>query len=447
MPKARDALKVEWWATDRPIPYAANARVLSDVAVGKVAASIKEYGWRQPIVVDEEGVILAGHTRLQAAQKLRLAEVPVHVAAGLTKAQAKAFRLMDNRSAQEATWDVPLLQTEFEALRELGIDLALTGFDNADFERFDIEGAILQGDVELGGAGKPERRALPLDVIFTMDSIVYYHLAAASGVLIGIQSKPGWLPEGHRAVKKPDWMTISFIDNDFKDYDHGRHKEIVSIYRPKYCTVRDYLSPLQCEDAGIAYYDLDRILGWAEELQPYVEHVIVIPKVDVVKEVPEEYVLGYSVPSSYGQTPLPPSAFVGRRVHLLGGSWRSQLRYLTYLGDDVVALDFNHAANIAQWGQFTTRGGKSRSLRDIGVDVQSLSFDHAAKIAEEGLFYVRGGAEASLEEAHVDVANVIPSAITLSLGAILADLRELFGQEPPSTVPTSPYSLTGGVTS
>jgi hypothetical protein len=76
-----------------------------------------------------------------------------------------------------------------------------------------------------------------------------------------------------------------------------------------------------------------------------------------------------------------------------------------------------------------------------------LSFDHAAKIAEEGLFYVRGGAEASLEEAHVDVANVIPSAITLSLGAILADLRELFGQEPPSTVPTSPYSLTGGVTS
>jgi ParB-like chromosome segregation protein Spo0J len=119
-------MKVEFWPTDRPIPYARNARKISQVAVDKVASSIKEFGWRQPIVVDGEGVVIAGHTRLLAAKKLSLPEVPVHIAEGLSKQQVKAYRLMDNRSHEEAEWDKELLGPELLELEALDIDLALT---------------------------------------------------------------------------------------------------------------------------------------------------------------------------------------------------------------------------------------------------------------------------------------------------------------------------------
>ena len=110
-------LVVESSAHGAAVPYASNARVLSQEAIDKVAASIAEFGFRQPIVVDSEGVILARHAQLLAAQKLGLAEVPVHVAAGLSPAQAKAYRLMDNRSNQETTWDLDLLLADWSAAR------------------------------------------------------------------------------------------------------------------------------------------------------------------------------------------------------------------------------------------------------------------------------------------------------------------------------------------
>ena len=126
---AADRLKVEWWPTDKPIPYARNARTCPEEAVAKVAASIKEFGFRQPLVVDEDGVIIAGHTRLLAAQRLGLEQVPVHVAAGLTPEQAKAYRLMDNRAAQETSWNFELLPLELSELAGFEFDLALTGFE------------------------------------------------------------------------------------------------------------------------------------------------------------------------------------------------------------------------------------------------------------------------------------------------------------------------------
>ena len=93
------------------IPYARNPRH-NEQAIAKVAASIKEYGFRQPIVVDDEMVIIAGHTRLQAALKLGLSHVPVHIATGLTPAQIKAYRIADNRIAQEASWDCLLYTSD-----------------------------------------------------------------------------------------------------------------------------------------------------------------------------------------------------------------------------------------------------------------------------------------------------------------------------------------------
>jgi len=133
-------MKIEQAALDSVTPYARNPRNNSE-AVAKVAASIKEYGWRQPIVIDEERVIIAGHTRLMAAQRLGLEKVPVHVATGLTPQQVKAYRLADNRVAAEAEWDRDLLALELGELNNEDYDLTVTGFDDDELAALLASGA------------------------------------------------------------------------------------------------------------------------------------------------------------------------------------------------------------------------------------------------------------------------------------------------------------------
>ncbi len=108
-------------------PYENNPRH-NDAAVDAVARSLQEFGWRQPIVVDEEGVIIVGHTRWKAAQQLGLTEVPVHVATDLTPEQIRAYRIADNQTATLSEWNVDLLPIELTALQEAEYDLELLGF-------------------------------------------------------------------------------------------------------------------------------------------------------------------------------------------------------------------------------------------------------------------------------------------------------------------------------
>ena len=110
-------------------PYANNPR-LNDGAVDAVAASIKEFGFRVPIIIDKDGVIVAGHTRLKAAQKLGLKTVPCIVADDLTPEQVKAFRLADNKVGELAEWDLDTLKVELGNIGE--IDLSGMGFDLND---------------------------------------------------------------------------------------------------------------------------------------------------------------------------------------------------------------------------------------------------------------------------------------------------------------------------
>jgi len=131
-------LKVQTVPIASVVPYARNPRKNAG-AVAKVAASLREFGWRQPIVVDSEMVVVVGHTRLLAAQQLGMAEVPVHVAEGLTANQIKAYRLADNRVHEEAEWDDELLALELGDLLDAGLDLALTGFDEDELARLTIE--------------------------------------------------------------------------------------------------------------------------------------------------------------------------------------------------------------------------------------------------------------------------------------------------------------------
>lgn len=130
---APPSFTVEDWPISRPQPYPNNPRQ-NAAAVAKVAASLKAVGFRQPIVVDEQDVIIVGHTRLLAAQSLGWATVPVHVARGLTPAQVRAYRLADNRSGEEATWDEARLAAELGAL-DAGL-LDATGFDADELARF-----------------------------------------------------------------------------------------------------------------------------------------------------------------------------------------------------------------------------------------------------------------------------------------------------------------------
>jgi ParB-like chromosome segregation protein Spo0J len=104
-------VQVELWAVEKVVPYGRNPRKNGE-AVAKVAASIKEFGLRQPIVVDAEGVVIVGHTRLEAARQLGIAKVPVHVATRLTPARVKAYRIADTRTHEEAEWDKALLALE-----------------------------------------------------------------------------------------------------------------------------------------------------------------------------------------------------------------------------------------------------------------------------------------------------------------------------------------------
>ena len=130
---------IEHWPIDRLIPYARNARTHSAEQVAQVAASIREFGFTNPILVDTGFGVLAGHARLQAARKLNIAEVPVIVLDHLTETQKRAYILVDNRLALNAGWDDAMLASELAALKEQEFDLDLLGFDDRELDRLRAE--------------------------------------------------------------------------------------------------------------------------------------------------------------------------------------------------------------------------------------------------------------------------------------------------------------------
>jgi ParB-like chromosome segregation protein Spo0J len=120
--------KIEHWPIDRLIPYARNSRTHSDVQIAQIAASIKEWGFTTPVLVDESGGIIAGHGRTLAARKLGLKAIPVVIASGWTDAQKRAYVIADNKLATNANWDEEMLKLELHALAEEEFQLDMTGF-------------------------------------------------------------------------------------------------------------------------------------------------------------------------------------------------------------------------------------------------------------------------------------------------------------------------------
>ena len=116
-------------------PYDRNPRTHSPEQIAKVVRSIQEYGWTNPILVDRNGTIVAGHARLEAAKSLGLAEVPTICPDHLTSAQARAYVIADNQLALDAAWDEEILRVELAALQGMDFDLSLTGFDEGEIDR------------------------------------------------------------------------------------------------------------------------------------------------------------------------------------------------------------------------------------------------------------------------------------------------------------------------
>ena len=168
--------KIEQWPTTKLLPYARNARTHSEEQVAQIAASIAEFGFTNPILAGSDGVIVAGHGRLAAAQKLGMEVVPVVVLDHLSATQRRALVIADNRIAENAGWDEAMLRVELVSLQDDDFDLALTGFDADDL-------ADLLAGEDADGAGQTDDDAVP-EVTETPIS------------------RPGdvWLLDGHRLL-------------------------------------------------------------------------------------------------------------------------------------------------------------------------------------------------------------------------------------------------------
>lgn len=150
--------RLEMWPIDRVKPYEANPRSIPDKAVAKVAGSLKAFGFQKPIVVDENGTIIAGHVVYKAAVRAGFVRVPVFISQ-LDATAAKAYRISDNRTAQETDWIDDLLRIEVEALDEEGFDLAALGFEDRELQK------LLSDDAEMERAEEtPEPPANPVTV-------------------------------------------------------------------------------------------------------------------------------------------------------------------------------------------------------------------------------------------------------------------------------------------
>lgn len=362
---------------DHLTPFPGNAR-RGDRRL--LAESLEANGQYRSLIVREmpDGglVVLAGNNTLAALEDRGELEARCEIVV-CDDATALRVNLVDNASNDKATYD----ETARRSLLEL-LDGELTGsgYDEDDLTslvtaldepvwaeqqeaevREARETSGRETDEQAPSPGRSIHRTVPFDAIFSMGRLCSITFAAYE---MGFQ--PGIISTSLAAARdlkvRLPGTRIGFMDNEWHGYDHEAHVRAVEETRPKYATVRDVMTKAQCAAAGVEFIPLARVLEMAQEVAQYADHVIVIPKYDCLEQIPEEYVIGFSVPTSYGGTPMPASALRGRRVHLLGGSWKNQRAYLDILGEDVVSLDNNHLLRVSEFGNFTYPDGSSSRL-------------------------------------------------------------------------------------
>lgn len=148
--------KIEKISIDALIPYARNSRTHSDAQVAQIAASIREFGFTNPVLIDKDGGIIAGHGRVMGARKLGLTEVPCIRLAHLTDTQKRAYIIADNKLALNAGWDEEMLKLEISDLGDLGLDMSLIGFSPGELATLFLEKQEGETDAEKEWEGMPE---------------------------------------------------------------------------------------------------------------------------------------------------------------------------------------------------------------------------------------------------------------------------------------------------
>jgi site-specific DNA-methyltransferase (adenine-specific) len=185
-------LKITYQKTGDLVPYARNSRTHSEEQVAQIAGSIREFGFTNPVLVDERNTIIAGHGRIMAAQKLGLEDVPTITLAGLTESQRKAYIIADNRLALNAGWDDEMLRLEIADLKEDGFDLDLLGFEDDELDALEVD--IVEGQTDPDEV--PEPPADPVTVLGDVWTLGNHRLMCGDSTSIDAVNK---LMDGRKA--------------------------------------------------------------------------------------------------------------------------------------------------------------------------------------------------------------------------------------------------------
>jgi hypothetical protein len=365
-----------------------NFRLHPDFQQEALAGAIDGIGFIRSLTVNKlSGMVVDGHLRVTLAARSNVKSLPVEYVELTPEEERQALLSLDPISAMAAV-DREKLDALRLQVQSQTDDPRVQAMIADIIER---EKLLVNNKLQ----GKPNPRDLPLDAIFTLEDWYssYVPIAIGCGFLWGARSGPHVLDEKYGGHYK-----LSFMDNEYTDYNHEIHLACVKKFRPKYATVRDVMTEEQCIKAGIEHFSLEQILDWAEELSQFAENVIVIPKYEeALESIPDKFMLGFSIPTSHGGTMLPVEMFKGRRVHLLGGSWKAQLAHLALLKEDVVSLDNNYVMKTAQYSEIINPEG-----------------DSIGNVTSIGLGFT---------------INPLVIAFAIQLGAIGAKLNELYPKE------------------
>jgi hypothetical protein len=359
--------KIRGYGTADPrtiTPHPLNWRRHGPEQLDAIEGSLDELGWIQDVIINQTtGHLLDGHARVEKALSRGEASVPVKYVALSEEEELLALLTFDPISAMATSHHqhvqalVSRVAPQNAALRSVVATLAA-------HNRM-VPPAHLTPRTHTRTHGA--KAATTFDMIFTYNGYNFQTpfccVAICYGWWHGVQSltrqrAPRLCPHANQHPRHH----VAFLDCDYAQYDHAHHLATCQALRPKYVTVRDIMTEQQCSVANIPYWPLDAILAWAAELAPYADQVILIPKYDCLDALPPQYILGYSVPTSHGGTPLPLAAFTGRQVHLLGGSWKQQLTLLEQYGDLVVSADNNYILLQAQYGGYVLSDGTAQRL-------------------------------------------------------------------------------------
>ena len=321
---------------------------------------LDDVGWVQNIIVNQRtGHVVDGHMRAAVAISKNETEVPVVYVDLTDEEERKVLASLDPIGAMAVT--------DKDVLSDLISDLTLTDVLDELVKSVAEEDPLQAVKKNL----KEQRtsqvwRTDPFDLI-TTPPMNFCCAVIQLGYLYGVQAKTDVVenPKCGNIERFGGRHEVAFVDNEYAEYVHDKYVNNVRGLKPKYATVRDLMTQQQCDADKIDFYSFDEIMDHAEEIDQYAENTIVIPKYDCIGDIPEKYMLGYSIPASYGGTPLPVEAFEGRRVHLLGGSWKQQIKAIDILGNDVVSADMNNFALIATYGSVVLPDGTTEEFREL----------------------------------------------------------------------------------